>query len=148
VLLLIQFAALILSTTIVFVDVGEQAVLEHFGKPVATLNPGAHFKLPWPADKIYRFAPSKSSHSPSATRRTRRARRRTRFSGRSVTIKEQNFLVANRAAVATSATTSSDTNDAAKAQPVGLITVSIPVQFQITNVTDWAYKNNAIRMPA
>ena len=55
VLLLIQFAALILSTTIVFVDVGEQAVLEHFGKPVATLNPGAHFKLPWPADKIYRF---------------------------------------------------------------------------------------------
>ena len=28
-----------------------------------------------------------------------------------------------------------------KAPPVSLITVSIPVQFQITNVMDWAYKN-------
>ena len=56
--------------------------------------------------------------------------------------KEENFLVANRATV-TSQTASGDTNDATKAQAVGLITVSIPVQFQITNVTDWAYKNNA-----
>ena len=35
---------------------GEQAVLEHFGKPVGhALTPGAHFKLPWPVDKIYRY---------------------------------------------------------------------------------------------
>jgi regulator of protease activity HflC (stomatin/prohibitin superfamily) len=142
VLLLIQFAALILSTTIVFVDVGEQAVLEHFGKPVATLNPGAHFKLPWPADKIYRFRTEQIQsfavgYTPDAQSEAANTILWTVSHNQ-----EQNFLVANRAAV-TSATTSSDTNDAAKAQAVGLITVSIPVQFQITNVTDWAYKNNA-----
>ena len=142
VLLLIQFAALILSTTIVFVDVGEQAVLEHFGKPVATLNPGAHFKLPWPADKIYRFRTEQIQsfavgYTPDAQSEAANTILWTVSHNQ-----EQNFLVANRAAV-TSATTSSDTNEAAKAQAVGLITVSIPVQFQITNVTDWAYKNNA-----
>jgi modulator of FtsH protease HflK len=41
----------------------------------------------------------------------------------------------------TSATATEGTNDAAKTQAVGLITVSIPVQFQITNVMDWVYKN-------
>ena len=51
VLLLAQLAVLLLSTCVVFVDAGEQAVLEHFGKPVrGRLTPGAHFKLPWPAD--------------------------------------------------------------------------------------------------
>jgi len=34
-----------------------------------------------------------------------------------------------------------DTNDAASTKPVALITVSIPVQLQITNVTDWVYNN-------
>ena len=34
-LLLVQLAVLMLSTCVVFVDAGEQAVLEHFGKPVA-----------------------------------------------------------------------------------------------------------------
>ena len=57
VLLLAQLAVLLLSTCVVFVDAGEQAVLERFGKPVAggVLTPGAHFKLPWPADKVYLY---------------------------------------------------------------------------------------------
>src|SRR5271169_2943796 len=54
-LLLLQLAVLVLSTCVVFVDAGEQAVLEHFGKPVATLTAGAHLKLPWPVDRIYRY---------------------------------------------------------------------------------------------
>jgi regulator of protease activity HflC (stomatin/prohibitin superfamily) len=141
-LLLIQFAALILSTTIVFVDVGEQAVLEHFGKPLPVpLGPGAHFKLPWPADKIYRFRTEQIQsfavgYTPDAQSEAANTILWTVSHN-----KEENFLVANRATV-TSATASSGTNDAAKAQAVGLITVSIPVQFQITNVTDWAYKNS------
>ena len=54
-LLLAQVAVLVLSTCVVFIDAGEQAVLEHFGRPVATLDAGAHFKLPWPMDRIYRY---------------------------------------------------------------------------------------------
>ena len=56
VLVLAQLVALLLSTCFVFVDAGEQAVLEHFGKPApAPLTAGAHLKLPWPVDKIYRY---------------------------------------------------------------------------------------------
>ena len=141
-LLLIQFAALILSTTIVFVDVGEQAVLEHFGKPVATLNPGAHFKLPWPMDKIYRFRTEQIQSFAVGYTPDPQSEAVNTILWTVSHNKEENFLVANRATI-TSATVSSGTNDSTKAQAVGLITVSIPVQFQITNVTDWAYKNNA-----
>jgi regulator of protease activity HflC (stomatin/prohibitin superfamily) len=49
---------------------------------------------------------------------------------------EENFLVANRE------TGTVDTNDTLKAPPVSLITVSIPVQYQIASVLDWAYNNN------
>ena len=140
-LLLIQFAALILSTTIVFVDVGEQAVLEHFGKPVATLNPGAHFKLPWPADKIYRFRTEQIQsfavgYTPDAQSEAANTVLWTVSHN-----KEENFLVASRALI-TVATASSGTNNATKSPAVGLITVSIPIQFQITNVTEWVYKND------
>ncbi len=137
-LLLIQFAALILSTTIVFVDAGEQAVLEHFGKPVATLTPGAHFKLPWPADKIYRFRTEQIQsfavgYTPDAQSEAANTVLWTVSHN-----KEENFIVANRALV----TSQTSTNNNNKAQAVGLITVSIPIQFQITNVMDWVYKNS------
>jgi regulator of protease activity HflC (stomatin/prohibitin superfamily) len=140
-LLLIQFAALILSTTVVFVDVGEQAVLEHFGKAVATLNPGVHFTLPWPADNVYRFRTEQIQsfavgYTPDAQSEAANTILWTVSHNQ-----EENFLVANRAAV-TSATASDDTNATAKAQAIGLITVSIPVQFQITNVLYWVYKNS------
>jgi hypothetical protein len=45
------------------------------------------------------------------------------------------------AQTATIQSDNTDTNDTLKAPPVSLITVSIPVQFQITNVMDWAYNN-------
>ena len=137
-LLLIQFAALILSTTIVFVDAGEQAVLEHFGRPVATLGPGAHFKLPWPADKIYRFRTEQIQSFAVGYTPDAQSEAANTVLWTVPHAKEENFVVANRALV-TSQTTS---NDNSKAQAVGLITVSIPIQFQITNVMDWVYKNS------
>jgi regulator of protease activity HflC (stomatin/prohibitin superfamily) len=35
-----------------------------------------------------------------------------------------------------------DTNDTLKTPPVSLISVSIPIQFQITNIVDWVYTNS------
>ncbi len=136
-LLLIQFAVLILSTCFVFVDAGEQAVLEHYGQPVATLNAGAHFKLPWPVDRIYRFRTEQIQsfavgYTPDAQSENAPIVLWTVSHN-----KEENFVVGNRAPV-----TTADTNDAASSKPVGLITVSIPVQFQITNVRDWVYNNS------
>src|SRR6266853_3089007 len=57
-LLPLQVFLLILSTGLVIIEPGEQALLEHFGRPVegrTVLEPGPHFKWPWPIDKVYRF---------------------------------------------------------------------------------------------
>ena len=139
VLLLVQFAALILSTMVIFVDAGEQAVVEHFGKPAGVFGPGAHFKLPWPMDKIYRYRTEQIQsfavgYTPDAQSEAARVILWTVAHS-----KEENFLVANRAAGAPADTA---TNDAADTKPVGLLSVSVPVQFQIVNVTNWAYKNS------
>lgn len=53
--------------------------------------------------------------------------------------KEDNFLVANREQADVSAAAAGTK----KAPPVSLITVSIPVQFQITNLVDWAYNHES-----
>jgi len=48
------------------------------------------------------------------------------------------FLVANRAQLS-----QETTNEVSgkRTPPVSLLTVSVPVQFQITNLLDWAYNN-------
>jgi len=87
VLLLVQFAALILSTTIVFVDAGEQRA-GTFRQAGGDVRPGAHFSAV-AGIKFTASAPSRFSPSPSATRRMRRPRRRTQFSGRSATTRKK-----------------------------------------------------------
>jgi regulator of protease activity HflC (stomatin/prohibitin superfamily) len=141
-LLFAQLAALLLSTCVFFVSAGERVVLEHFGRPVAELGPGAHFKWPSPVDRTYRyrtqqiqtfyvgFAPNAESESV-----------RTILWSIGHT-SETNFLVGNRAPV-TIQNENFDTNDTFKAPPVSLINVSVPVMFEITNVLDWAYTNAA-----
>ena len=141
-LLLAQLAVLLLSTCVVFVDAGEQAVLEHFGKPVATLDAGAHFKLPWPVEKIYRYRTEQIQtfiigYVPDA-----QSEKASTVLWSTPHGKEENFLVGNRAPVTVqNDNDNAGTNSTLQAPPVGLITVSIPVQFQITNVIEWAYTN-------
>jgi regulator of protease activity HflC (stomatin/prohibitin superfamily) len=137
-LVLLQLAVLIVSTSFVFVNAGEQAVLEHFGRPVAFLDPGAHLKLPWPADRVYRYRTDQIQslyvgYSPD-TNETSMVLWTVAHN------KEQNFLVGTTEPTALK-TDNSETNNALKTPPVSLISISIPVQFQITNVYDWAYKN-------
>jgi membrane protease subunit HflK len=144
-LLLAQLIVLLLSTCVVFVNAGEEAVLEHFGQPVATLKAGAHLKLPWPVDKVYRYRTEEIQtfvvgYTPDA------------LSESAPTIvwtiahaQEENFLVGNSAPLTVSNQTdsvdgTSASDSISKAPPVSFISVSIPVQFQITNVDDWAYR--------
>jgi regulator of protease activity HflC (stomatin/prohibitin superfamily) len=141
-LVLAQLAVLVLSTCVVFIDAGEQAVLEKFGRPVATLGAGAHFKLPWPLEKIYRYRTEQIQTFVVGYVPDEQSERVTTILWSVVHAKEDNFLVGNRAPVTVqNEDADSGTNNALKAPPVSLISVSIPVQFQITNVTDWAYNN-------
>jgi regulator of protease activity HflC (stomatin/prohibitin superfamily)/drug/metabolite transporter superfamily protein YnfA len=139
-LLLAQLAVLLLSTCVVFIDAGQQAVLERFGRPVGVLEPGAHLKLPWPADRIYLYHTEQIQsfvigYTPDA--QSENARTILWSVGHA---QEENFLVGNREPV-TINDENADTNDTLKAPPVSLITVSIPIQFQITNILAWAYTN-------
>src|SRR5207248_8806241 len=132
---------LFLSTTVVFIEAGEQALLEHFGKPVearSPLGPGAHFKWPWPFEKVYRFRTEEIQSFEIGTPPDA-----VREAGNIVLwtvahTKEDNFLVANREQTRTETVTNAVNK---RTPPVSLITGSIPVQYQITNLLDWAYKN-------
>jgi membrane protease subunit HflK len=134
-----QLAVLLLSTTVVFIEPGEQAVLERYGRFVAVLNPGGHFKLPWPIDRAYRYATAQIQtidvgFSPGSDP----------MAGNMVLwtvphTKEENFLVASQPGAA--ALTNADEGGGAQSVPVSLLTVSIPVHYQITNLESWVYQN-------
>ncbi len=143
VLLLAQLAAVLLSTCVVIIDPGEQGVLEHFGRLAAThpiLEPGAHFKWPWPIDKVYRYRTGQIQTFNIGFTPTAQSEKEQTILWTVVHTKEVNFLVGNREP-ATITNQTANSSDLLKVAPVGLIDISIPVQFQIINVLDWAYHN-------
>jgi len=121
----------------VFVDPGEQALLEHFGRRAdAVLGPGGHLKWPWPVDKVYRYRTEQVQSFVVGSQPDPAMANQNTVLWTVPHAKEENFIVANRDQNLLS------TNDvAANATPaVSLLTVSIPVQFQITNLVDWVYE--------
>jgi membrane protease subunit HflK len=141
-LVFVQLVILALSSCVVFVDAGEQAVLEHFGKPVDALTAGAHFKWPWPVDKVYRYRTQQIQSVYVGFEPDTNEQKAVLWTV--AHNKEQNFLVATHIDPALNETSDeTETSDQSlKAPPVSLITVSIPIQFQITNVMQWAYHNS------
>lgn len=144
VLFLAQIVVLLLSTCVVFIDPGEQGLLERFGRRVESrgiLEPGAHFKLPWPIDQVYRHHTDQvqtlAVGFSDAEDEDHHAEQRVVTWTAEHTKSESNFLVANRSR-------SGDENSNAtgkKAPPVSLIGVSVPVQFQINDLVKWAYRH-------
>jgi membrane protease subunit HflK len=140
ILLLAQLAVLLLSTCVVCINPGEQAVLERFGRRGPVLEPGAHLKWPWPVDIIYRYRTDQiQTFNVGFTPDAQSASVKTILWTVSHTT-ETNFLVGNRRLVVIGEE-NTPTNDLFRGPPVSLINVSIPVMFQITNVFDWAYRN-------
>lgn len=140
-LLVGQLGLLLLSTCVVFIEAGEQGLLERWGKSVVgrtLLQPGAHLTFPWPMDRVYRFRTDQiQSFVVGSTPDPEKANQRLVVWTVAHT-KEENFLVANRDPGAQEAA-----NGAAgkRTPPVSLLTGSIPVQFQITDLMQWAYNN-------
>jgi regulator of protease activity HflC (stomatin/prohibitin superfamily) len=140
-LLPLQLFLLVLSTGFVIIEPGEQALLERFGRPVegrAVLGPGAHLKWPWPVDRVYRFRTEQiQSFEVGVAQDSVQTEGRTVLWAKAHT-KEENFLIANREPSSLEAT-----NQVAgkRTPPVSLLTGSIPIQYQITDLESWAYKN-------
>ena len=137
-LILLQLTVLWLSTTFVTVETGEQALIERFGRPIesrAVLDAGFHWKLPWPVDK--------------AQRHRTRGLQQVNVGGSTeedehghdepviVRVKDHsheefNFLVASGA----------DVRGQTDAVPVNLLTVNLPVHFEVTNLVAWAREHH------
>ena len=145
-LLLIQSGLLWLSTSFVFIEPDEQALLERCGKPVGTtaLNPGFHLKCPWPIDSVYRFQShriqtftvgvvTKDDDHGGATADNTIVWTKSHYK------EEFNLPVANK-----EQDSASNTNAAGEksAPPANLITASVPVQYQIKDIVAWA-RNHA-----
>jgi modulator of FtsH protease HflK len=134
-IVLLQIAALFLSTTMVFIDPGEQALIEHFGqRSKVVLGPGGHLKWPWPIDNIYRYRTEEIQSLIVGSQPDPMAANQTTVLWTTPHAKEENFVVANRDQNLLA------TNEVAATPAVSLLTVSIPVQFQITNLTNWVYQ--------
>lgn len=143
-----SFAALVLfylailagSTCLVYVQPGEEALLERFGNPVTgrdVLGAGFHLKLPWPIDAAHRFRTQEIQSFDIGIERDLEKERSEQSILWTVSHYKQEFnlLVASREPNGPAANTA----NARKAPPVNLLSVSIPVQFQIQDVRAWAY---------
>jgi len=134
-IVLLQLAAFFLSTTMVFIEPGEKALIEHFGqRSNVVLGPGGHLKWPWPIDKIYRFHTEEIQSLIVGSQPDPNLAKQPTVLWTTPHAKEENFVVANRDQNLLS------TNEVAAVPAVSLLTVSIPVQFQITNLVDWVYQ--------
>ncbi len=133
--ILVQFALIWICTCVVFIEPNQQGLLERFGAPQQPLTPGVHFKLPWPIEKVYRYTTTEiQSFTIGVVADEQFERENTLVWTKQHYKEEFNMLVASRQQL-------SEISTNEQAVPVNLLTVSIPVQFVISNVTDWAYNN-------
>jgi regulator of protease activity HflC (stomatin/prohibitin superfamily) len=101
----------------------------------AVFGPGVHFKWPWPIEKIHRYRTDRiQTFTVGIVPEEERDREKTVLWTVSHYKEEFNLLVAAR-------DTAPNVEGARKSPPVNLLSVSIPVQFQITNLSAWAYNN-------
>jgi regulator of protease activity HflC (stomatin/prohibitin superfamily) len=145
-LLLAQCGLLLLSTCFVFVDLGEQALHERFGRPVGSglLGPGPHLKLPWPIDQVHRYPLDRVQTFTVGYEHAEHAEEAPTILWTVAHAREEFLLlVANRQATNAAALQPAalDTNKVAatRSPPVSLLGASIPVQYHITNLLAWAY---------
>src|SRR3989454_4543201 len=144
-IVLLQLCALWASTLFVIIEPNEQGLLERFGQPVserAVLDPGWHWKWPWPIDQVYRYQTREIQgftvgvvSDPELDKDRTVLWTRPHFKSKEGEASEMpGMLVASRGQIART-----DTNE--KAVPANLLTVSIPFQYQITNLPAWAYNH-------
>ena len=146
-IIVIQVVVLFLSSSFVVIQPNEEAFIERFGKRNAHLEAGFSFKLPWPIDKVYRYKTSEIQNfvlgvldqneeakpNSGAPEDVQVLLWTTQHNHGSSNDPEQNFnmIVASR-----------DEAVASDSVPVNLLTVSIPVQYRINDLTNWVYKTD------
>lgn len=137
-LALTQVGLLWLSTSFVFIEPEEQALLERCGQPVGdVLQPGFHLKLPWPLDTVYRYQTHRvQTFIVGVVPKEGEVEENTIVWTKSHYKEEFNLPVANKETPALAATA-----DKKSAPPANLVSASVPVQYQIKDIGAWARKH-------
>jgi|GEM_PF-420898 len=148
-IILAQLGLLLFSSCFVVIEPGEQAILERFGRLVpnrALLEPGIHIKWFWPIDKVYRHRTERiQSVVVGAAHEEEEDEHEHGLGVMQWTVAHKKgellLLVASRP----DAGETNESGQAEMAVPASLVSVHIPVQFQITNLLQWAtnYSNPA-----
>lgn len=137
ILILAQVGLLLFSTCFVYIEPGEQGLMTRMGAFKAVLDPGLHVKLPWGVDDVKRYRTSAIQTFEVGSEGGEEEHVGTITWTKAHSGKEDNLLVATRQD--TNSISVTDTNHVTP--PVNLISVGIPVQYQITNLYSWAYVN-------
>jgi membrane protease subunit HflK len=148
---LIFFGAvtLYLLSCVVVVNSDEQAIIERFGNPkdaggnVRLINPGIHFKLPWPIDiaRIYptsRIVEIPIGYVPKIDPKTGQPVREPLLWGKDHYKEEFSVLVASREGAGSASQ---------GAAPVSLLKANIPVQYRVENIYDFLYSHDDYEEP-
>jgi regulator of protease activity HflC (stomatin/prohibitin superfamily) len=139
-IILAQLVIFAISTCFVVVQPGDEALQERFGRPLGengVIGPGLHVKLPWPIDQIYNYHTEQIQRfivgaQPDSVETIVWSKAHSA---------EENFLVASRSSSLPGGEAANNLSES-KSPPVSLLAVSIPVQYQITNLITWAYTNH------
>ncbi len=138
-LVLVQLSILLLSTSFVIIEPGEQALLQRFGRPVPgreILGPGPHLKWPWPVDQIRRYQTERVQHfTVGIVEGEEYAQERVLLWSKPHAREEFNLIVASREG----GTGAAPADGGEQAVPVNLLTVKLPVQYQIRDLAAFAY---------
>ena len=138
----------VLLTSVVVVDADEQVVVERFGQLVQNeepvLEPGLHFKLPWPIDKAYR-APVRRVHEmvigEADEHDDEDPRKAILWTEKHDYVPELMLLVASREAGEDQGQTDDAPNDeGSKSVAVALLKVSIPIEYRIRDLRQFLYR--------
>ncbi len=137
-LVLVWIGILVVCSCFVVIEPGEQGLLERFGRPIGdgVQEPGLHVKFPWPIDTVLRL-PTRELQSfhvgyvadPEAEKE------RTLLWTRAHYKEEFNLLVASREQQQNTVTGDNTV-------PVNLLSVSIPVQYLVSDIRAWVYNHS------
>ena len=121
---------------IVVVEPYEQAIVEHFGKPVRELDSGLSFKWPWPIDKAYKHATERVDQVNigyvEEVDARGEVRRRDKLWGQAHYAKEYRLMVASQAAAG---------GEDEGTVPVSFVVAAVPVQYKVRDLRAYLYNH-------
>ncbi|MCB1126615.1 MAG: hypothetical protein KDM81_08985, partial [Verrucomicrobiae bacterium] len=143
-LVLAQILALLAFSSVVVIEVGEKGLLERFGRPVpghAVLEPGVHFKLPWPLSKVYRYETERvQTFMLGMIEGEEHEGERTMLWTKTHAQEEFNMLVASRSEDEQANGNSPGTaGNQTQTVPVNMLSVKVPVHYEIHDLEKFAY---------